>query len=572
MRYHALACDYDGTIATHGVVDAETIAALERIRSTGRKLLLVTGRELDDLLKVFPQPQLFDRIVAENGALLYRPGAKEELLLTEPASEKLYGLLKERGVAPLSRGRAIISTWEPHETEALAAIRDLSLEAQVIFNKGAVMLLPAGVNKASGLRAALEELNLSPHNTVGVGDAENDHAFLSLCECSVSVANALPSIKERTDFATRGARGSGVAELIDRLMKTDLSELEPLLTRHHILLGNNGKGAVTLSPFGRVVLITGTSGGGKSTVATGILERLAEKGYQFCIVDPEGDYTSSIATVIGDADRVPKPSEVVGLLNGSHNATVNLLGIEIQERPAFLRSLFSQLQELRTQTGRPHWLLLDEAHHLLPTGAEPELTPIPSGQSILMLTVHPESVAKNVLASVDTVLAIGDSPEKRLQAVAEALGEEVPQFAETTLRQGESLYWLRDGNHQPVIIETVPPAAERRRHRRKYAEGELGEDRSFYFRGADQKLNLRAYNLTLFVQMAEGVGDDVWLHHLKKGDYSNWFRTSIKDDDLASDAAEVERNENLSAAESRAAIADAIKKRYTAPALVPETK
>src|SRR5262249_2202106 len=113
MRYHALACDYDGTIATNGVVDADTIAALERIRSTGRKLLLVTGRELDDLLRVFPHPQLFDRIVAENGALLYRPGAKEELLLTEPASEKLYGLLKERGVTPLSMGRAIISTWEP---------------------------------------------------------------------------------------------------------------------------------------------------------------------------------------------------------------------------------------------------------------------------------------------------------------------------------------------------------------------------------------------------------------------------------------------------------------------------
>lgn len=572
MRYHALVCDYDGTIAAHGAVDAETLAALERVRSTGRKLILVTGRELDDLLKVFPHPQIFDRIVAENGALLYRPSAKEELLLAEPAPEKLYTLLRDRGVTPLSRGRAIIATWEPHETEALAAIRDLSLETQVIFNKGAVMMLPPGVNKATGLRAALEELNLSPHNTAGVGDAENDHAFLALCECSISVANALSSIKERTDFVTHGERGAGVIELIDRLMKTDLSELEPQLTRHHILLGTNGKGPVTLSPFGRIVLITGTSGAGKSTVATSILERLAEKGYQFCIVDPEGDYSNSIATVIGDADRAPKPSEVVGLLSGSHNATVNLLGIEVAERPAFLRSLFSQLQEIRTQTGRPHWLVLDEAHHLLPAGSEQEPTPVASGQSILMLTVHPESVSKNFLASVDTVLAIGEGPEKRLQAIAEVLNEEVPQFGEITLKPGESLYWLRDGHHQPVIIETVPPAAERRRHRRKYAEGELGEDRSFYFRGPDQKLNLRAYNLTLFVQLAEGVGDDVWLHHLQQGDYSKWFRECIKDDDLAAEAAEVEKKAGVSADDSRAAIADAIKKRYTAPALVPETK
>ena len=48
----------------------------------------------------------------------------------------------------------------------------------MIFNKGAVMILPSGVNKATGLAAALEELGLSPHNVVGVGDAENDHAFL----------------------------------------------------------------------------------------------------------------------------------------------------------------------------------------------------------------------------------------------------------------------------------------------------------------------------------------------------------------------------------------------------------
>jgi HAD superfamily hydrolase (TIGR01484 family) len=71
MRYQALACDYDGTIAHHGQVADETIAALGRLRHTGRRLILVTGRQLEDLLAIFPHVELFDRVVAENGAVVY---------------------------------------------------------------------------------------------------------------------------------------------------------------------------------------------------------------------------------------------------------------------------------------------------------------------------------------------------------------------------------------------------------------------------------------------------------------------------------------------------------------------
>jgi HAD superfamily hydrolase (TIGR01484 family) len=222
MRYLALATDYDGTIAKDGQVDQTTLAALERLRDSGRRLIMVTGRQLDDLLQVFPHVNLFDWIVAENGALLYQPARQEEKLLGDRPSEDFIKLLRERGVDPLAVGRVIVATWEPHETTVVEAIRHLGLELQVIFNKGAVMVLPSGLNKAAGLNAALSELGLSPHNTIGVGDAENDHAFLDLCECSVAVANALPIVKERADFVTNGNRGAGVTELIDKLIASDL--------------------------------------------------------------------------------------------------------------------------------------------------------------------------------------------------------------------------------------------------------------------------------------------------------------------------------------------------------------
>src|SRR5262245_11891329 len=250
MRYHALACDYDGTIAWDGEVTQRTLDALADVKKSGRKLILVTGRELDDLMKVFPPLDLFDRVVAENGALLYRPQTREERKLAERPSEEFIRELIHRGAERVSVGRVIVATWRPHETTAVECIRDFGLELQVIFNKGAVMILPSGVNKATGLAAALKELGLSAHNVVGVGDAENDHAFLSVCECSVAVENALDTLKERVDWVTDEAHGNGAVELIHAIMATDLEHLEGRL-HHRLRRGKRGDGNdVRRRPYG----------------------------------------------------------------------------------------------------------------------------------------------------------------------------------------------------------------------------------------------------------------------------------------------------------------------------------
>ncbi len=124
----------------------------------------------------------------------------------------------------------------------------------------------------------------------------------------------------------------------------------------------------------------------------------------------------------------------------------------------------------------------------------------------------------------------------------------------------------------PSALRAFPPRSDHKRHVRKYAEGELGPDVSFYFRGPDGRLNLRAQNLSLFLQVGEGVDDDTWLHHLRQGDYSRWISKALKDADLARDVATVEAEAEakdtagLSAGESRARIRAAIEARYTASA------
>ncbi len=224
MRYLLLASDYDGTLAQHGIVSRQTIAALERLRHSGRKFVLVTGRELSDLQSVFPPFDLCDLIVAENGALVYDPAAHKTRRLAKSPPESFIADLRKRGVNDLSVGEVIVATWRAHERAVVDAIRDAGLELQVICNKDAIMILPAGIDKSTGLCAALDELKVSARNVVGVGDAENDHAFLHLCECSVAVQNAIPALKDAADFVTSGADGEGVQELIDELIANDLSK------------------------------------------------------------------------------------------------------------------------------------------------------------------------------------------------------------------------------------------------------------------------------------------------------------------------------------------------------------
>jgi len=221
VRYLALASDYDGTLARDGLVDHETVESLRRLAATGRKLILVTGRQLGDVMEVFPESALFDAIVAENGAVLHRPHSQQTRALARPPTSHFVEALQRRGVTPLWTGQVVVATVQPNETVVLEVIRQLGLDLQVILNKGSVMVLPTSVDKATGLTSALDELGISAQNVVGIGDAENDQAFLAMCGCGVAVANALDALKAAANQVTRGEAGAGVREVIDSLIATD---------------------------------------------------------------------------------------------------------------------------------------------------------------------------------------------------------------------------------------------------------------------------------------------------------------------------------------------------------------
>ncbi len=574
MRYHVLATDYDGTLARDGRVSESTLLALYRFVASGRKLILVTGRELPQLKSVFSTLSLFHWVVAENGGLLYEPSTNKEILIGNPASQKLADTLMSRGVNQVSVGQCVVATWSPFESVVLETIRDLGLELQTVFNKGAVMVLPTGVNKAFGLEHALQEMKLSQHNTVGVGDAENDHAFLKLCEFSAAVSNALPAVKANVDLILPADHGAGVEFLIDQILSDDLRSLEMRSKRPPLAIANSESREVSLPAYSGPILVCGSSGSGKSSLANQIVDSIAAQGYQFCIVDPEGDYESfEGAVVLGGPSAAPQIEEVIHVLEQPDtNVVVCLTGVPIPDRPPFFLQLLAGLIQLRIKTGRPHWLILDEAHHLMPADWLPSSELLPENlMNVVLITVQPDLLPVSLLNRVEMLAVVGLDAEQMARSFGAATGVNPPQFPAPQLETGDFWLWKIQPPPQVTRCRGIKSHREHQRHRRKYAEGQLPPDRSFYFRGPDCRLNLRAQNLILFCQIAEGIDDVTWNFHLRNGDYARWFQNSIKDEFLAAEAARIAGLINLTAAESRNLIVAAIQRDYTlaATSLLP---
>lgn len=568
MRYLALVTDYDGVIARDGRPSGPALSAIERLRMSGRRAILITGRRLDNLRESCPNLCLFDYVVAENGATVYEPRTSEETLLAKPPPAEFIKRLKELGVEPLEIGRVIVATWLPHQLAVLRAIQEMGLELHIVFNRTAVMVLPAGVNKATGMEFALRKLGLSAHEVIAVGDAENDCSFMERSECAATVANGIPSIRKIADIVTKSENGAGLAELIDELIANDLGRMQGPIQKRLVPIGQRADGSlVTVAPYGPNILIAGPSGSGKSTVAAGIVERLMAQAYQLCIIDPEGDYgTQPDVLTLGHQLHAVSVNEVHAFLEDPKiTLNVNLLGIPLADRPEFFGQLFPNLQAMRTRTGRPHWIVLDEAHHLLPAewAHLDRALPQSLGETVFV-TVHPDHLASLVLSLVDVIIAVGPAPQATIQKFADGISQPLAWPAGLEHQKGKAVVWFPRKADAPFPIDILPGRSERIRHRRKYAEGNM-RYHSFFFRGPRNRHNLKAQNLAMFSQIADGIGEETWMFHLRRGDYSRWFRAAVKDSYLADQTERIEQRQDLQPVETRKLIRSLIEARYTLP-------
>jgi len=530
--FRALAVDYDGTLTRQARPDAPSLAAIRDVRAAGTRVLLVTGRILSELRGDFPEvDDHFDAIVAENGAVLAAGGFARSL--TAPVAPELEEGLARLGV-PVRHGRVILATEASADRLVLDEIARYGFEYQIVRNRSALMVVPNGISKGVGLSAALAEFDLSPHNAVGIGDAENDHSLLEVCEVGVAPANAVPSLRARADLVLREEDGAGVTSFLTGPWERGLDDVIP--ARRRVRLGTCADGTPAVVPSARTDIgIYGESGQGKSYLAGLLAERLVGEGYALCVLDLEGDHAglSALHDVIGlgGRDALPSPAQVAEIVRSTFGSViVDLSSRPDDEKRDYAIRALEVLRRTREETGRPHWILVEEAH--LPLGAgSPGCGTLADGPSgMIIVSYRPELLCRHVTAHTE------------IRIVAHADGS-------ASLADDAGERWFAPG----------PRSSRHSRHWRKYVEGTLPHDRRFWFRDAHHLTGRSAGNLREFVWELTRAPNAVLLHHARGGDFTRWIADLSRDRALVS---RVRALEQRAAAEPAAA--DAVRRELVA--------
>ena len=511
--FQVAAVDLDGTLTSRGCVSTKALEAIDRARQNGLVVVLVTGRIGVELAAEFPHiADHFDALVLENGAVAVTDGRTHRL--AAPVDRVVADALAERGV-PFRRGEVLLAIDGEHAATVVEVMGMLGLDCQIVRNRAAVMVLPAGVTKGTGLGTVLTEMNLSLHNTVAVGDAENDLSLFGTAEIGAAVADAVPSVREHADLVLEKEDGAGVAELLTGPHVSGARRWCP--PRWWVEIGTFDDGTPVKVPGSQArMLVTGPAGSGKSYLVGLMAEQWIQAGYCVLLLDPEGDHVElgefNQVHVIDARHHLPEPAELVDTLHPHTSVVVDLSGLAGPHKTDYLHRLRSAAGVHREARGFPHWVIYDEAHLL---GSHEEAHWTRRGGYVLS-SFAPASLPANEILDTDVVLTLDE---------ADTAGDGTSQ----TLRRAS----VRFGAGPPRAFTIADRRTAHVRHRHKYADVSLPRERRFYFRPIDGKVIAAAGTMDDFCTAVGHLDPRALQYHLERGDFSRWLDDTIADKELA---------------------------------------
>lgn len=545
--FRAVATDLDGTLASDGQLAPGLVDALRTARATAVRLVLVTGRILSELREAFPGLEdEFDVVVAENGGVLSVPRGVVDLAAAPDG--RLVAALRRRGVA-VRRGRVVLACDGEHEPAVEQTLAEWEGAYQITRNRGALMVLPSGVTKGSGVAAGLDELGVSPHSTIAVGDAENDDSLLAVCEVGMAVGDAVASLKAQADRTLPQADGVGVRGLLESDLVLGTDRFPP--SRWRIPLGRAVDGKAVDLPGSQLnLLVTGGTLAGKSFIGGMICEHLVAAGYTVVVFDLEGDHAvlgqlPGMALLGGLEEAPPAPEQLEQVVrNGSSSAIVDVSLLSPLDKHRYVTDAVDHLAALRTVTGRPHWYVIEEAHHAVQPGAVQRRLFDDPARGVLLVTFRPWDLPNRAREAMDAATVVpgrGVEPDETAEILSDLTGASAGHIDEALARleSGEALLAHR-GQPDLVRYRVGSRSTTHVRHQRKYADGSLPPSRGFHFRlGPDHRHE--ASSVRDFHGSLQACDVDVFAFHAARGDFSRWISQVLQDRWLATAATAIEQ-------------------------------
>ncbi len=574
VKFLVLALDFDGTIARNDILDPAVRSAIAELRGRGVVVILVTGRILEDLRRVAGGLHFIDAVVAENGAVIEFPDTGYSTTLAQPPPASMLNELRNQNI-PYAAGRSVVEADASEAPRILSILQRLEVPMVLAFNRSRVMVLPQAVSKATGLREALTILRLSAHNALAIGDAENDHELLRVCEVGVAVGWGSEALKAVADYVLPGDGPPAVATFIRTLGQQGL--LPALLkSRRNLLLGHTDDGQpLSLGVRGRNVLVAGDPKSGKSWVAGLLCEQLILYGYSLCILDPEGDYTSLEAlpgvTVFGGTDPLPRPRDLVrSLRHSDQSVVIDLSRTARGDKLDYIRSILPALAELRRRTGLPHRIVVDEAHYFLQDPASRHLLDLDLN-GYTLVTYRASDLSPEILAATQAVIVTRESDPAEIRALKGLCSS----FSTRSDKEWEEIFErlvigdavalpITDEAHGDVRrIHLAPRLTPHVRHLAKYIDMPVSEGCAFVFWRGASPTGQRARTLREFVEVIEHAALPDVDGHLRRKDFSRWIINVFGDFRLGKTVSELEEAYRLGkAAEIVEELVQEIRVRY----------
>lgn len=568
MYRHVLAFDFDGTLAENGRVPLKLQRALAQLRQDNFALFLVTGRRCDSI-ELGSLRDVFTGIVWENGAVLTLKAIDDLYLPFGYVDARLVKALEDAGT-PLEYGTAIVATWMPHKETVWQARVESGTDVAIAYNKGALMILPPGASKGTGLERLLELCGFSLRNLVSFGDGENDISLIQVAETGIAVADAVPSLKEAANIVTSQPGPDGVLEALGTYWLNEQPIPLPSRHEHLITLGLDDKNEpVSLS--GSTLIshnlgIFGDSGSGKSRTTGLLIEEMHLAGYQVLVIDADGDFRNlrSLPRMVafsGDEKAFPTPEQVTTILGEtSISMVIDLCSYPVIKRQAYIVDLLLALRPLKEHKFRPHWIVMEEAQHFLPPAGNEissALQPMLDSGGWTFVSYRPDRLTDSVLKSLHLCLLTSLCEAEAVAAIGKI--HNIPS-AEMLADTPQGYIWLC--NQGEVRLRLASPRVPHIRHLYKYLDMPLPKHKRFYFRTKQEPLGLEVASLFEFQEALASVPIESLIYHQGRGDFAAWVKGVLNDEILANHLKKLARRKNLQGEALRQALLRHVTARY----------